>query len=234
MQEIKCEFLEAVDRTHNVKSFRFLLNQEFNFEIGQFVKVIFDEENQGNKDLNKVLSLSCCPGRDYIEVTKKISESEFSKSLTGLKKGDEVLFRGPMGNLTISQVGEKSCFLVGGIGITPVVPIIEYIVCKEINRDIILIYSNWTEQDIAYKEEFESFSSKNENIKIVHVLAQGDDDKYLKGYITKEVIEQSVKDYVERDFFVFGPPKMVDAMKDICGELGIEKEKIKFESFIGY
>ena len=233
-QEIKCKFKEIIERTSNVKSFRFTLGNEFNFKIGQFVQVVFDKENRGNKDLNKILSLSCCPGMDYIEVTKKISGSEFSERLMGLQIGDEVLFKGPMGNLTISEVDEKSCFLVGGIGITPVFPMIESIVKEKINKDIILLYSNWTESDIAFKDELDHLAGENGRMKIVHVLAEGDNKKHIKGFITREVILQQVSDYKERKFFIFGPPKMVDAMKDICKELSVEKEKINFESFMGY
>jgi len=36
------------------------------------------------------------------------------------------------------------------------------------------------------------------------------------------------------DRHIFGPPKMVEAMKNICLELGISPEDIKTESFIGY
>ena len=232
-QEIKCKFNELIDRTDNVKSFRFVLENEFDYLPGQFVQVIFDEENRGNKDLNKVLSLSCCPGMGYIEVTKKISESEFSKRLMGLQNEDEVLFKGPMGSMTISKLDNKCCFLVGGIGITPVIPILEYVVDQKVNKDIILIYSNWSEQDIAFKKEIDELVEKNDNLSRLHVLNETD-GSYIKGFITKEVIADHVKDYKERDFLIFGPPKMVEVMKNICSQMQCKKERIKAETFLGY
>jgi len=136
MNEFKCRFDCMVERTHNVKSFRFIpVESGFDYLIGQFVTVVFDENDRSNKNLNKMLSLSCCPNKEYIEVTKKISESDFSKRLMSLNQGDEVLFKGPMGKLTISGLGEKNCFLVGGIGITPVFPMIESIVKEGTVRD---------------------------------------------------------------------------------------------------
>ncbi len=234
MQEIKCKFKEMIQRTPNVFSFRFILEQEFDFQIGQFVTVIFDEQDRNNKNSNKMISLSCCPGIDYIEITKKISESEFSKKLKSLQVGDEVLFKGPMGTLTISTLTEKNCFLVGGIGITPVFPMIEYLVNAGIDKDVLLLYSNWTEEDIAFKSELENLIKGNPRIRIINVLEKAKDDSSLVGFITKEIIAKTVEDYAERTFLVFGPPKMVEVMKDICNQLEIVKEKFKSESFIGY
>ena len=38
--------------------------------------------------MNKYLSFSCAPGKGYIEVTKRLSNSEFSQSLKNLKIND--------------------------------------------------------------------------------------------------------------------------------------------------
>jgi ferredoxin-NADP reductase len=38
----------------------------------------------------------------------------------------------------------------------------------------------------------------------------------------------------QRTVFIFGPPKMVEAMHNLAIELGCSNEKIKVENFIGY
>jgi len=38
---------------------------------------MFDEKDPNNKELNKYLSFSCSPAKDYIEVTKGLARANF-------------------------------------------------------------------------------------------------------------------------------------------------------------
>ena len=82
--------------------------------------------------MNKYLSFSSSPTNDYIEVTKRLSDSVFSQKLKALKPSDEVLLKGPSGNCVLKEEYKKIGFLIGGIGITPVISMIEYIVDKKL------------------------------------------------------------------------------------------------------
>jgi len=217
-------FLEAIKRTEAIKSFRFSCDERVDFLPGQFTQLIFDEKNAQNRDLNKYLSFSCAPGKGYIELTKRISESEFSKQLNGLKSGDAVFFKPPMGNCVFKDDYKKLAFLIGGIGITPVISMIEYVIEIKIDTDIYLLYSNRSTEDTAFRKELDAWKGQNANIRIV----------YTAGRINKDMVTQHISDLKERIVFMFGPPAMVDAMKGICFEAGCDKDKVMAENFIGY
>ena len=103
-------FDKSIIRTSTVQSFRFVVQEKINFLPGQFLKVVFDVENPKNKNLNKFLSFSCSPDKLYIEVTKRITNSDFSKKLLNLKKNDKVLINSPMGRCTINNFPKNFCF----------------------------------------------------------------------------------------------------------------------------
>lgn len=236
MQEIRVSLSERIKRTQTVESFRFCAKEKINFVPGQFLQLIFDEENRDNKELNKYLSFSSLPSKNYLEVTKRISDSNFSQRLKNLKIGDELLLKAPLGNCVFNPEYEKIGFLIGGIGITPVISIIGYIVDEKLNTDAILLYSNRREEDIAFKGELDHWRSVNYNIKVIYTVTDcpPKDSRCIFGRINKELISQNAPDFKERIFFIFGPPKMVNAMNNLCLELGCIQEKIKTESFIGY
>ena len=236
MQEIRVSLSERIKRTQTVESFRFCAKEKINFVPGQFLQLIFDEENRDNKELNKYLSFSSLPSKNYLEVTKRISDSNFSQRLKNLKIGDELLLKAPLGNCVFNPEYEKIGFLIGGIGITPVISIIGYIVDEKLNTDAILLYSNRREEDIAFKGELDHWRSVNYNIKVFYTVTDcpPKDSRCIFGRINKELISQNAPDFRERIFFIFGPPKMVNAMNNLCLELGCPKENIKTESFIGY
>jgi molybdopterin converting factor small subunit len=57
--------------------------------------------------LSKFFSFSAAPGRNYLEVTKRLSDSPFSRALVALKPGDEVLLEVPMGESYLRTVTLK-------------------------------------------------------------------------------------------------------------------------------
>ena len=221
---MRATFIKSIQRTEEIKSFRFLLQEKLEFLPGQFTQVIFDEERKDNRALNKYLSFSSSPEKEYIEVTKRISGSEFSGRLAGLRQGDTVLFKPPMGNCVFREEYKRAAFLIGGIGITPVISMIEYITEKKIEADIYLLYSNRSMGDIAFKGELDIWGKQHPEFRIV----------YDTGRIDKDMVLKHMPDFKERVVFMFGPPGMVTVMKNICYGIGCNNYLIKAENFIGY
>lgn len=227
---------QKIQRTPTVTSFRFSGAEKISFLPGQFSKIILDQNHPENKELNKFLSFSCSPENNYVEVTKRLSTSLFSQSLSALKLNDQVLIQAPFGNCVFKKEFEKTAFLIGGIGITPVISIIEYIINKKLNADILLFYSNRTEEEIAFRQQLDIWAKSNSNLKLNYILTdcQPKDGSFSFGRINKELLLSKIRDPKERVFFTFGPPKMVEAMNELCLEIGGRKENLRTESFAGY
>ncbi|MBI4845491.1 MAG: FAD-dependent oxidoreductase [Candidatus Omnitrophica bacterium] len=235
-QDFQAGLIERIKRTPSVESFRFKPRNKINFIPGQFLEVKFDPVNKSNRQLNKYLSFSSSPHQDYIEVTKRITESEFSKRLKALSLADIVSFRGPMGNCVYSEEYKKICFLVGGIGITPVISMLGYIWETRSKTDIILLYSNKNYQEIAFKKELDYWQKNMDNIKIVYTITecQPEDENCLYGCIDKDLVISKINDIEERVLFSFGPPGMVENMKNICEEGICRPKAVITENFAGY
>lgn len=236
MQLVRATLIEKIKRSSSVESFRLMPHERIAFVPGQFLQVLFDERNPGNKELNKYLSMSSSPTKDYIEVTKKLSESTFSEKLRALKAGDEISLKAPFGNCVLKDDYKKIGFLIGGIGITPVISILEYIADTHLAIDALLFYSNQTEEDIAFKKELDVWQSANANIRVVYTVTACEprDKKCIRGRIDKDLFARTVTDVEQRVFYIFGSSGMVEAMRNICIESKCAKENIKTESFIGY
>lgn len=233
---VKVKLVERIKRTPTVESFRFACEETITFLPGQFCQVIFEENNIHGKDLNKFLSLSSSPAKDYLEVTKRLSESQFSQRLKSLTIGDEVLLNLPMGTCVFKNNDKKIGFLIGGIGITPVISIIEYIMDKKLDTDVALFYSNSNEEGIAFKNELDAWRLINKNLKIFYTVTElaSKDKTIYYSRINKEILSSNVCDVPARVNFIFGPPKMVEAMENLCMELGCRRDNVKTEKFLGY
>ncbi|MCM8801280.1 MAG: FAD-dependent oxidoreductase [Candidatus Omnitrophica bacterium] len=232
----KIKFKESIKRTPTVESFRFIPERKIDFIPGQFLQIIFDKDNPDNRELNKFLSFSSSPNKDYIEVTKRLSESNFSKRLKDLKIDDEILMKGPLGNCIFNEGYKRIGFLIGGIGITPVISILEYIDDKKIDTDALLFYSNRTDLEIAFRDELDKISFSNPKSKVIYLVTDCPslDKNCIFSRLDKEFLKSYIEDLKTRIIYIFGPPKMVEAIKGLCLDLGIEQRNIKVESFMGY
>ena len=236
MNTFSVELIEKIKRTPSIESFRFKTKEKVDFLPGQFLKIIFDAEDIQNKQLNKYLSFSSSPTKDYIEVTKRLSDSAFSAHLRELKIGESISMQGPMGNCIYKEEYKKVGFLIGGIGITPVISILEYIIEKKLDTDIMLVYSSRNNAEIAFRSELNALQKASSNMQILYTVTdcQPDDGVYMQGHISKDLVGQRFYDMSGRKFFIYGPPVMVQAMKDLCIESGCGKNEIIAENFVGY
>lgn len=238
-KEFETEVIEVIRRTHDIKSFRFSVPQGINidFKPGQFFVLTIKIKGQ---DATKHFSFSISPTeKGYVEFTKRITGSEFSQALDHLKKGDWARLKLPFGTFTFEGEYEKIAFLSGGIGITCIRSICKFASDKRVSTDIVLIYSNMTDEDIVFRQDFEQMEAKNSNLTVIHTLTSPDIDKSVwkgkTGYINSAMVKEEIPDYRDRVFYISGPPKMVNDLKTmLIDELRVDKEKIKQERFLGY
>jgi len=232
-QELTVRVKEVIQRTYNVKSVRLDIGREIDFKAGQFLSITL----QDNPALKKYLSISSSPTEKYyLEITKKITNSDFSKVLTQLLPGDTVKIQYPSGKFILDDTSVNIAFLSGGIGITPIRSIAKYVVDKNLGTDMVLIYANRSAKDIVFKEDFDAMQKVYPKLKVAHVLCDpAPDFKCIPGLINAQVIKDEVSDYLNRRFYLCGPPQMVEAMgKILTEELNLPKENIITENFQGY
>lgn len=228
--------MEIIRRTHDIKSFRFSAPEDIDFKSGQYFVLTIKIKGQ---DAIKHFSFSNSPTeKGFIEFTKRITNNEFSKALDQLRAGDWARIRMPFGFFTFEGEYDKIAFLSGGIGITAIRSMCKFASDKRLLTDIILIYGNKTENDIAFYEEFRRMESENEKLRVVYALSDPTDKIAWKGrvgFINSAMVREEISDYAERVFYICGLPKMVDSLRTILSdELRLDKKRIKWEHFLGY
>lgn len=237
MVTFETEVLDVILRAPGVRSFRFKVKEDLDFKAGQFFLVTIKIDG---KEATKHFSFSNSPTeKDYIEFTKRITESEYSRALEKLKPGDWARLKMPLGSFTFEGEYKEIAFLSGGIGITPIRSICKFVIDKGLPTDIVLLYGNNTEEDIIFRQDFDQMAQNNKNMRVVYTLASSDIDQQSwggrAGYIDDKMIKQEVPDYQQRVFYICGPPKMVETLTEILkNKLSVTGDRIKLENFAGY
>lgn len=165
---------------------------------------------------------------------------DFTRSIPNIPVGTKVLVEGPYGIFTAKRAtGNKILAIAGGIGITPFIALLEDL--GKAGKDVVLIYGNKTEADIALRTELEKLSEKY-SIKIHHVLSNQSElphpttynlqlTTFSSGFITPDLITQLIPDAADREAFLCGPPPMMNSLLKTLPTIGIPKHKIYYEKF---
>jgi ferredoxin-NADP reductase len=224
---------DVIVRAHNVKSFRFDRPPSFDYRAGQFMFVTI---MGGVEKMDKHFSISSSPTEeDHIEFTKKLTGSPFSNALDALRVSDWAEVDAPYGDFTYDGEYGKLAMLTGGIGITPLRSICRYCTDMGSVAEIALLYGCHTEGELVFRDEFEEMRSRNKNLKVAFFLEEpGEGWGGRRGKISAVAISDEIPDFMERAFYICGPPTMVEAMVKVLQDLSVPEGQIKAESFPGY
>ena len=240
MWQFETTLLNVIRRTPDIKTFRLDVDgrKDVLYEAGQYLFVTISVDG-GEAVHTFTISSSPTETREkgYLEFTKRITSSVYSKTLDAMKPGDRVKVKGAAGDLTLPSTEQRLCFLSGGIGITPFRSMLRYVADRRLDHDIILLYGNRTWNDIAFRDELGAIASSNGSIRVEHVLSGPDLPSWWKGKtgrITGEVIEELVPDYRERMFYASGPVSMVKALEQQLAAIGVPWSRVKHDYFPGY
>lgn len=232
--------LKEIDQlTSDTAEFIFSSDRPIKFVPGQYLEWTVGHSWPDNRGNRRYFTLASAPTESDIKVGIKFSQqsSSYKKALLTLNRGDQITAGQLAGDFVMpNNEKEKLVFLAGGIGITPFKSMIQYMNDTGQRRDAILIYSNKTQNDIAYKSFFDQMSKKL-NIKTVYTLTDKNvavDWTGEQGYINEQLISRQVPDFHDRRFFISGPHSMVMAARDSLRRLGVKSSQIITDFFPGF
>ena len=177
------------------------------------------------KEEKRPFTFTCLPENDYIEFTIKTypSHKSVTNQLLQLNKDDELILHEVFGD--ISYKGE-GVFIAGGAGVTPLISIFRYLHSKNEIANNKLIFANKTKADIILEEEFKNLLGAN----FINILSDEKVDGYANGYITEDFLKVNIGD-LNKNFYVCGPPPMMDAIEKMLANLHVDEKFIIKEAF---
>ena len=218
---VKIRSIEKV--THDVLQIVTEKPDSYTFTPGQATDVSIN--NTDWEDEKRPFTFTCLPDNDYIEFTIKTypSHKSVTNQLLQLNKGDELILHDVFGD--ISYKGE-GVFIAGGAGVTPFISMFRHL--KAVNKigNNKLIFANKTKADIILEEEFRNLLGKN----FINVLSDEKVDGYANGFITEDFLKANIGD-LDKNFYVCGPPPMMDAIEKMLANLHVNKKLIIKEAF---
>lgn len=153
-----------------------------------------------------------------------------------LNQGDTVRFSGAFGDFAIKPGGREKVFVGGGAGMAPLRAMIHALLHGGAQETIHFWYGARTHRDAPYVEEMRAFAEKHPNFKWQLVLSDENEgaDGVKTGLVheaARDVLLRQHPDLGAFDFYLCGPPAMLEATRKLLKELDVSDERIAFDDF---
>ncbi len=220
--KVKILFTEFV--THDVKHFIIEKPTGFTFTPGQAIDISIPKPSL--EDQKRPFTFTSTPQDQILEFTiKRYDEHNgVTKKLHALKPGEEIVLDEVFGTINYKGPG---VFLAAGAGITPFISILRNLKNKNALSGNTLIFSNKEWADVILEREFKQMFTLSDT-KLILFLSREQKEGYEFGHIDKETLPKYVTDF-SKNFYLCGPPKFVEVMKQILSELGAKRDSVIFE-----
>lgn len=158
---------------------------------------------------------------------------DFTGTLSDIEPGTRAFVEGPYGVFAIDvAANRRAVFIVGGIGITPILSMLR--ACREggHSEPMWLLYGNQDESEIVAREVVEELADELP-LTLVHVLLEpGDDWRGATGYIDAGLLERTLPpDADDIDYFVCGPKPLMDQAESALRSRGADMLRLHSERF---
>ncbi len=212
----------------------------FEFIAGQFITIaLIDPPETDGEGNTRVFSIASAPYEQDLMVATRMRDTAFKRVLRVMKLGTEVRLHGPFGNLTVQKRSDQPAILLaGGIGITPFRSIVFQAAEDRAPHTLFLFYSNRRPEDAPFINELEALEQRNSNYKLIATMTgQGESLRQWRGergFIDATMLAKATSNPTEPNYYVAGPPGMVDSMKKLLQSIGVADNHIRAEQFEGY
>jgi len=206
----------------------------FGFEPGQFAWLTVGHSpfHFEQHPISISSSAEIPAGGDVAFTIKRLGDWS-SNVVPHLKPGARVWVDGPYGVFSPDEEQGFGFVLIGGgIGIAPLRSMCLTLADRGDVRPTILFYGCRDYQSLTFREELDALSTQM-NLKIVYVLEhppqswQGE-----AGWITADVLQRHLPGQFRRfQYFVCGPPPLMDAMEKILPAIGVPWKMVHTERF---
>lgn len=216
---MKLRFIRKIHETGDVWSFVFEPVDKITWQAGQSIRLELPRPTWGYDE--RRFTISSAPYENDLQVTTRLSGSDFKHLLDKLEPGQEIDGHNIEGAFMWGDQRPKLC-IAGGIGITPFRPLILQAAKNNSLDDVILLHRS-TDKPSVFQSEFEKTAVHNSGL-LYHQLSSRLDINTL---------EKLVPDWKSRDIYLSGSSEMVRVLSKMLLENGAYEQQIKYDVFTG-
>ena len=161
-----------------------------------------------------------------------------SSYIFNLKPGDKVTISGPYGEFFIKDTEREMVYIGGGAGMAPMRSHLFHLFqTLKTGRKVSFWYGARSVREMFYDKHFKEIENKFPNFSYNVALSEPmEEDNWSghTGFIHQVLHDEYLKNHedpTEIEYYMCGPPPMINACDGMLDSLGVDKEMIAYDSF---
>jgi len=203
---------------------------------GQFISLKITSKE--GEIISRNYTLSDAPNEDYYRLTiKRETFGKVSRHFHDhLNRGDEILISKPMGDFHLDVTTEKPIVLLsGGVGITPMMSMLEHISKNQTERKVNFIHSSLNKAVQPFFNRLKELKQQHAqlDLSLFHSNPLNDEQEGIDYDFAGLVIRETLTNIVDREnaYFLCGPVGFMEAMYNHLINLNVAETDIFYEFF---
>ena len=204
------------------------------YRAGQYISLRVWVEELGLKQPRQY-TLSDSPKANYLRISVKREDAKgelaggwVSNTLHGLNVGDEIEVTAPTGNFFLLNTNKKNVFISGGVGLTPMIAMLNQLVEAGVPQAVSFIHACRNEKVHAMKQHIDNVRAQFANVNTFVVYEEGQAD--ATGYLDLANVAADMLD-PDADYYLCGPTVFMQKQYQDLLARGIAAEQIHSEAF---
>jgi phytoene dehydrogenase-like protein/ferredoxin-NADP reductase len=198
--------------------------KHFEHLAGQYAILKIDNPHYTELDLPfRSLSIASHSSETTLRFVMRKSESSFKKSCAEMNISETATIFGPTGSFSIQNYKKPIAFLVCGIGITPIIPMLKELEKNQHKGKVMLFYSNKSQKTTAYHNQLLDLKLSNFEYTSVETATEG--------RINEFYLKSKIDDAANCHFYLVGTSGFVHSMKEMLKTLNVEEQSIFIDNF---
>jgi phytoene dehydrogenase-like protein/ferredoxin-NADP reductase len=196
----------------------------FEHTAGQYAVLRLNKPKYNELDLPfRSLSIVSHADESALRFAMRISKSSFKQSCAHMEPGDEATIFGPCGEFVLTPDLQNLVFVVCGIGITPVMPILKELEKQRFKGRVFVFYSSRTQPTRAYHSVLSGFKIENYVYRPVITASEK--------RIDMDLLKMQVKDLKTCHYYLVGTSSFLTSMHTLLSHEQVEHNRIKMDDF---
>lgn len=214
------------------------------YEPGQYISIKIKPEAQSFTQIRQY-SLSDIPGKPYyrISVKRVLGGLERPDGVIStylhdhIEEGSQVELSAPAGDFTLDSDDKRPVVLLsGGIGLTPMISMLNTLVKLNEDRQITFLHASPNGQSHAFRDHVNNLAERNQSVNAYYCYTQpaaSDRENeffHKEGYMDAVWLRQVI-DELDATYYLCGPVSFMRSVYTELQALGVAADNIHYEFF---
>ena len=212
--------------------FQFEMEKNLNWIPGQFAMITINDGQ--TPPAKRAYSIASSPKKSpHISfIVKRVPNGRGTTWLFDeVEEGAEVELMLPLGHMTLEDNHEEILLIATGIGIPPMLSIIDDLAYKKFPVPTRLVFGSRFEGQLCRHGWLEELATKHENFEYIPCVSRP--DEHWMGHMGRAntYLEQMDIDFSKQSAFICGSPEVAKDLREQIVSQGVKEDNVKLEAF---